>query len=78
MKEEPGERRLAKRNIQNRLRDAFLQADDAFLEIPKSYPISWIDGAINGKLNSSTHYHIVYVKYGDELLFYESKKKPTS
>ena len=60
----------AKRNIQNRLRDAFRQADDAYLEIPTEYPIDWIENAVKGKLNSSSSRHVVYVKYGDELLIF--------
>lgn len=70
----PTDRKIAKRKIQNRLRDAFQQADDAYLEIPTSYPRGWVEGAIIGKLNSSPLYHIVYVKYGDELLIIMSKK----
>lgn len=74
MGNDPGEKKLAKRNIQNRLRDAFKQADDAYLEIPTSYPLGWIEGAIKGKLKSSLNYHVVYVKYGDRLIILEGKK----
>ena len=49
----PENRKTAKRAIQNRLRNAFLQADDAFLEIPITFPLGWIEGAIKGKLKSS-------------------------
>ena len=66
--------KLAKRNIQNRLQDAFEQADDALLEIPVLYPKDWINAAIKGKLKSSKHYHVVYVKYGEELIIYDNQK----
>lgn len=78
MREDPSDKMHSKRNIQNKLRDAFEQADDAFLEIPVTYPRGWIEGAVKGKLNLSTHYHVVYVKHGDDLLIFESKKKPAS
>lgn len=67
----PENRKTAKRAIQNRLRNAFLQGDDAFLEIPTTFPLGWIEGAIIGKLKSSKKSHIVYVKYGDELFVFE-------
>ena len=66
-----------KRSIQNKIKYGFEQADDVLLEIPQTYPIGWINEAVKGKLNSSSHYHIVYVKYGDDLLIFESKNKPT-
>lgn len=66
----PENRKTAKRAIQNRLRNAFLQGNDAFLEIPNTFPLGWIKGAIKGKLKSSKNVHIVYVKYGDELLVF--------
>lgn len=59
----------SKRNIQNRL--SFSQSDDILIEIPLIYPQTFIDEAIIGKLNSSKHKHIVYVKYGDELFVYK-------
>ena len=58
-----------KRKIQNRL--SFLQSDDVLLEIPLTYPKDIIDEAIIGKLNSSKHMHIVYVKYGETLFVYK-------
>lgn len=67
----PENRKTAKRAIQNRLRNAFLQADDAFLEIPITFPLGWIEGAIKGKLKSSNNNHIVYVKYGDKLFVFK-------
>lgn len=71
---EPGEIKLTKRKIQKRLNDAFKQADDVFLEIPKSFERKWIEDAVKGELNTSSTYHVVYVKHGDELLRFESKK----
>ncbi len=67
-----------KRNIQYKLRDAFEQADDAYVEIPTSIPKDWVESAIKGKLKSSTNFHYVYVRYGDELLTFEGKNKPVS
>lgn len=67
----PSTKKLTKRNIQNRLKEAFAQADDAFLEIPVTYPLSWVKDAVKGKLKSSSNQHIVYVRYGDSLLTFE-------
>ena len=63
----------AKRNIQNRIADAFDQANDAYIEIPTTFYKSWILSAVYGKLNSSKHFHIVFIKYGNELI---TIKKP--
>lgn len=71
---EPNAQKQTKRNIQNRLKEAFSQADDAYLEIPINHPLRWIEEAIRGKLNSSTRNHSVFVKYGEELLYFESTK----
>lgn len=65
-----------KRKIQFRLKEAFEKADDAFVEIPTSIPRDWVESAIKGKLKSSEHYHIVYVKYGSEFFMRDSKNKP--
>lgn len=73
----PKNEKQTKRNIQNRLKYGFEQADDVLLEIPTSYLIAWVIEAIKGKLNSSIRYHIVYVKYGEALLVYETKKPAT-
>ena len=62
-------RKKLKRKIQNRL--SFSQSDDVLLEIPLTYPKDIIDEAIIGKLNSSKHMHIVYVKYGETLFVYK-------
>ena len=75
--EELKDTKHTKRTIQNRIKYGFEQADDVLLEVPKTYPIDWIKEAVEGKLNSSSHYHIVYVKHGDDLLIFESKNKPT-
>lgn len=64
-----------KHKIQKRLKDAFEQADDAFLEIPTTIPIELVKDAVYGKLSSSKHHHIVYIKYSDELLIIEWKIK---
>lgn len=61
--------KTSKRKIQNRL--SFTQSDDVLLEIPLTYPKDIIDEAIIGKLNSSKHNHIVYVKYGEVLFIYK-------
>lgn len=63
--------KLTKRNIQNRLKEAYIQADDAFLDIPPSYPFKWIEEAVRGKLNSMCHFHIVYLKYGNNLFIFQ-------
>lgn len=63
--------KLTKRNIQNRLKEAFIQADDAYLETPTSFPVNWVIEAIKGKLNSTSHYHIVYLRHGDNLIIIE-------
>lgn len=59
---------LFKRKIQSRIKEAFTQADDVFIEIPTMFFKSWILSSVYGKLNSSKHSHIVYIKYGDELI----------
>lgn len=71
-KSELNTQKLTKRNIQNRLKEAFIQADDAYLEIPNTYPRKWVEEAVRGKLNSTTHYHIVYLRYGDEFFVFQS------
>jgi len=76
--EDVSDAKKTKRKIQFRLKEAFEQADDAFVEIPTIIPKDWVEGAINGKLKSSTHYHVVYVKYGDEFMMFESINKPAS
>ncbi len=68
--------RLTKRKIQFKLKEAFEQADDIFVEIPTSIPRDWVESAIKGKLKSSEHYHIVYVKYGEEFFIRDDKNKP--
>ncbi|MBR5433943.1 MAG: hypothetical protein IK117_05875 [Bacteroidales bacterium] len=59
---------LFKRKIQSRIKEAFTQADDVFIEIPTTFYKSWILSSVYGKLNSSKHSHIVYIKYGNELI----------
>ena len=54
----------AKRKIQDRLKGAFEQADDCYIEIPLTYRRSLVEQAIRGQLNSSHHNHIVYVNHG--------------
>lgn len=71
-KSELNTQKLTKRNIQNRLKEAFIQADDAYLEIPNTYPIVWVEEAVRGKLISMTHFHIIYIRYGNELLIFQS------
>lgn len=63
--------KLTKRNIQNRLKEAFIQADDAYLETPTTFPINWVFDAVKGKLNSMSHYHVVYLRYGKNLITLE-------
>ena len=63
--------KLTKRNIQNRLKEAFIQADDAYLETPTTFPINWVVEAVKGKLNSMSHYHVVYLRYGKNLITLE-------
>ena len=58
------------------MKEAFEQADDAYIEIPTTIPKQWVKDAINGKLKTSSHYHVVYVKYGNEYMMFESKNKP--
>lgn len=72
--EDVSDAKRTKRKIQFKLKEAFEQADDAFVEIPTSIPKDWVDGAVKGKLNSSHSNHVVYVKYGDEFMTFESKK----
>lgn len=66
----PKDRKVTKRIIQNRLRKAFFQAEDALLEIPTTFPRGWVEGAIRGKQKSSNNHHVIYVKYGDEMLVF--------
>ena len=61
------EEAILKRKIQGRIKDAFKQAGDAFIEIPLFIDKNIVYTAINGQLNSSKQDHIVYVKYGEEL-----------
>lgn len=61
----------AKRNIQKKIKVGLKQADDILLEIPESYPLSWINNAVQGELNSLSHNHIIYVKYCDKLLIFK-------
>lgn len=65
--------KLTKRNIQNRLKEAFVQADDAYLETPSAFPYNWVVEAVKGKLKTMTHHHIVYLRYGEQLLIIEPK-----
>ena len=59
-----------KRKIQNRLSEAFKQANDAFLEIPTSISTNLLEDAIRGRLNSSYHKHLVYIKQGETFLVF--------
>jgi len=59
-----------KRKIQNRLSEAFRQADDAFLEIPAFISINLLEDAVKGRLNSSCHKHLVYIKLGETFLIF--------
>lgn len=59
-----------KSKIQKRLSDAFKQADDAFLEIPETMPMSVVENAINGELKSSKHQHFVYIKHGEDFYIF--------
>ncbi|MBR6272570.1 MAG: hypothetical protein IKR29_03260 [Bacteroidales bacterium] len=59
-----------KRKIQNRLGEAFGQADDAFLEIPTFISTNLLEDAIKGRLNSSNHKHLVYIKLGETFLIF--------
>ena len=59
-----------KRKIQNRLSKAFRQADDAFLEIPDFISINLLEDAVRGRLNSSRHKHLVYIKQGETFLVF--------
>ena len=70
---ETDDSKVFKRKIQNRLENAFEQAEDALLEIPTWIPLELIKEAIRGKLSSSRRLHIVYVKYGDEMVIFEGK-----
>lgn len=69
----PDNSKAVKRKIQNRFDEAFEQADDAFVEINTSIPVDLVREAVKGKLASSQHRHIVYVKYGEELLMFGDK-----
>ena len=70
---DPNNSKAVKRKIQNRFDEAFEQADDAFVEINTSVPVDLVREAVKGKLASSQHKHIVYVKYGEELLVFGAK-----
>ena len=70
---DPNNSKAVKRKIQNRFDEAFEQADDAFVEINTSIPEDLVREAVKGKLASSQHKHIVYVKYGEELLVFGAK-----
>lgn len=59
-----------KRKIQHRLSEAFKQADDAFLEIPAFISTNLLEDAVRGRLNSSCHKHLVYVKQGEKFLIF--------
>lgn len=59
-----------KRKIQNRLGEAFVQADDAFWEIPPLISTNLLEDAIRGRLNSSNHKHLVYIKQGETFLIF--------
>ena len=63
------------RKIQNRIKGAFHQADDAFIEIPLFIDRNIVYTAVNGQLNSSKQEHAVYVKYGDELFLIKKPDK---
>ena len=65
---------IFKRKIQSRIKDAFTQADDVFIEIPTKFDKKQILSSIKGKLNSSEHKHTVYVMYGNDLLVVKTKK----
>lgn len=69
----PDNSKAVKRKIQNRFDEAFEQADDVFIEINTSIPMDLVKEAVKGKLASSQHRHIVYVKYGDDLLVFGEK-----
>lgn len=71
---EVSDEKHTKCNIQNRIKEAFKQADDAFLEIPTTFEKKLILSSIKGKLNSSKHKHTVYVKYGNDLFVIKTKK----
>ena len=49
-----------KRNIQNRIADAFEQANDAYIEIPTTFYKSWILSAVYVKLRNSISKAIIY------------------
>ena len=65
---------ILKCKIHNRLKDAFNQSDDILLETPPNFEKKVIISAIKGKLNSSKHFHIVYVKHGDDFFVLKTKK----
>ena len=69
----PDNSKAVKRKIQKRIDEAFEQADDAFIEINTSIPMDLVREAIKGKFSSSHHRHIVYVKYGEEVLVFGDK-----
>ena len=69
----PDNSKAVKRKIQKRFNEAFEQADDAFVEINTSIPMDLVREAVKGKLASSEHRHIVYVKYGEELFMFGDK-----
>ena len=69
----PDNSKAVKRKIQNRFDEAFEQADDVFIEINTSIPMDLVREAVKGKLASSQHRHIIYVKYGDNLFAFGEK-----
>lgn len=63
--------KAVKRKIQNRLDEAFEQADDALLETPTTIPIEVVRNAVKGKLASSKHLHYVYIWYGNKMILFD-------
>ena len=72
---EVSDEKHTKCNIQNRIKEAFKQADDTFLEIPTTFEKRVVLSSIKGKLNSSKHKHIVYVKHGEDMLVVKTKNR---
>ena len=64
-----------KAKIQGRLKEAFKQADDAYVEIPLFIDRNLIYSSVNGQLKSSKQEHVVYVKYGIELFIIKKPDK---
>ena len=59
-----------KRKIQNRLSEAFRQADDVILEVPAFISKILLEDAVRGRLNTSHHEHLVYIKQGETFLVF--------